>query len=763
MNENATGVSGPVSPAELRRKAEERLRTTAAAAVVPRTEADAQALVHELQVHQIELEMQNEELQRARAEAQAALEKYHDLFDFAPVGHFLWDQEGRILELNLAGAALLGRDRGVASGKRFGQFVALEDRGAFAIFLQRVLATDAKETCEVKLLRDGALVSVLVEGIAAQDRPGPQRFCRAAVIDVSPQKRADELAAANRALETEIAARKQVEESLQRAKVAAEAASQAKSRFLANVSHELRTPMNAILGMIDLALPMQVEPAVTDFLKTARESADLLLALLNDLLDSAKIEAGKLELEAAPFSLRSLLERTAQVLAVRASEQGISFPCHVAPEVPDILVGDQIRLRQVILNLAGNGIKFSQRGEVMVSVEPVPTSDATSDVCDLKVSVRDTGIGIPPADLERIFLPFTQADASTTRRFGGTGLGLAICANLVDLMGGRIWAESEAGKGSTFYFTVRLRLAKELPAEFQSCDLLQTVTSHLHILLAEDNPANQKLAVCILKDRGHSIDVADDGQQAVRMARENRYDVILMDVQMPVMDGLEATKAIRAAEDGPRRVPIIAMTAHAMPRDRQRCLAAGMDGYLSKPIDVHTLLAMVENLAAGAAAAPDLVEAAALDSAAAVSPPAAGIFDPELALKRCFDKPKMVADMIQYFFEEADLLFPLMRAALQQGQMAEVGRLGHRLKGTLVCLGASAATAASLGVERLMLQTAERADAEEALQALEGECEVLKRVLSAYRAAAGDKEETSGPLPNADTSYPLPPGDGEGA
>ena len=303
--------------------------------------------------------------------------------------------------------------------------------------------------------------------------------------------------------------------------------------------------MNAILGMVDLALPKQVDPTARDFLQTAKESADLLLALLNDLLDSAKIEWRKLELDLAPFSLRHLLDQTTQVLAVRASEKGISFSCRIPSGVPDGLVGDQVRLRQVLLNLAWNGIKFTETGEVTVSVR-VESQDAQE--VRLEFAMQDTGIGIPRCELERVFQPFAQADSSTARRFGGTGLGLAICSSLVDMMGGRIWVESEPGHGSTFYFTLRLPLANELPPEPKTTPEVSAIAaSVLRILLVEDNPANQKLAAYILQDRGHAVEIAGDGQQAISMVQRNDYDVILMDVQMPGMDGLETTAAIRAA------------------------------------------------------------------------------------------------------------------------------------------------------------------------------------------------------------------------
>jgi signal transduction histidine kinase/CheY-like chemotaxis protein/HPt (histidine-containing phosphotransfer) domain-containing protein len=605
------------------------------------------------------------------------------------------------------------------------------------------------------------------------------------------------------------------------ARTAAEAANESKSRFLANISHELRTPMNAILGMVDLALAKQVDPTATDFLRTARGSADLLLALLNDLLDSAKIEAGKLELESAPFSLRRVLDQTTQVLAVRASEKGISFSCCIPPEVPNALVGDQVRLRQILLNLAGNAIKFTESGEVTVSVEQFQIadlkseiSDPESEICHLRFAVRDTGIGISPSELGRIFQPFSQADPSTTRRFGGTGLGLTICSSLVRLMGGRIWAESEVGKGSTFHFTVRLPLAKGLrPEPATTPEISAVAASTLRILLVEDNPANQKLAAYILEDRGHTVAIAADGRQAIRMAQENRYDVILMDVQMPGMDGLEATAAIRKREtekgsgmsdrndrrdwglegDKPAtsdpqhpipnpqspipspRVPIIAMTAHAMKGDRQRCLAAGMDAYLSKPIDGHEMIALVERLAAegleqglgirdwglekskhpttpgseslipnpqSLIPSPPNPQSPipSVPQSLIPSSPSPG-FDPELALKRCFNKPEMVGDLIRYLFSEADSLFPQMRAALEKGDLREVGRLGHRLKGTVVYLGAASTSEAALRVERFEWHGGEQSEAEEAVNALEHECEVLKAVLTEHRLAAAPQAD----------------------
>ena len=321
-------------------------------------------------------------------------------------------------------------------------------------------------------------------------------------------------------------------------------------------------------------------------------------------------------MEAAPFSLRQMLNQITRVLAVRASEKGLCFYCRLPDDTPDAIVGDRMRLQQVLLNLAGNAIKFTERGDVEIALHAMSQDGEAR----LEFAVRDTGIGIPPAVLERLFQPFGQADASMSRRFGGTGLGLSICKRLVEMMGGTIWVESEVRTGSTFYFTVRLPVAKEVPPEFDaSVALPARACGQLRVLLVEDNPANQKLATYILKDRGHVVEIAGNGREAVSLSEKNCYDVILMDVQMPGMGGLEATAAIRAREyagreDSGGRVPIIAMTAHAMKGDREECLAAGMDGYLSKPINGRELLGLVETLAAGSPAM----------AASGVAPPQAG-------------------------------------------------------------------------------------------------------------------------------------------
>jgi signal transduction histidine kinase len=394
--------------------------------------------------------------------------------------------------------------------------------------------------------------------------------------------------------------RKRLEHELQRAKQAAEAANVAKSHFLANISHELRTPMNSILGMVDLALGEPLSATVRDYLKTAKDSADVLLELLNEILDFSRLEAGKVQLETLPFSLRQTLQRTIKAMGARAEAKGLQLICDLPDDLPDALLGDPLRLRQVFTNLIGNAVKFTKQGQVIVRVASLK-ADASS--VTMQFSIADTGIGIAPEHQQGIFAPFTQADASTTREFGGTGLGLAICASLIGLMGGRIWVESSLGRGSTFYFTVPLALqtaatahsedAGAAPAELRPA----APTRPLRILLAEDNPANQKLTVFVLGRQGHSVEVAENGREAVECICREDFDLVLMDIQMPEMDGYQATAAIRCLEDPAKaHLPIVAMTAHAMARDRQRCLAAGMNAYISKPINADELLNTIARL-----------------------------------------------------------------------------------------------------------------------------------------------------------------------
>ncbi len=571
---------------ELRRRAEEHLGTTKGPAPCA-TGEDPLRLLHELQVHQVELEMQNAELRQARGELEAVLEKYTDLYDFAPVGYLTLDRNRTIRGANLTGAGLLGVERSRLIGRHFLSFVAEETRSVFAGLFDRVFTGPAKEGCELVLKREGG-APLFVHLEATADASGQE--CRIALIDITERR----LAEAALRQEQESA------EALRRAVEAAEATDRVKSQFLANMSHELRTPMTGILGMLQFALDEDLPPGPQGRLETVLSSARSLLRILNDILDMAKIEAGQFSIEEKPFSLRRCITEVVDLMTPEVRRKRLDFALSAAEEMPDAFVGDQTRLRQVLLNLVGNAVKFTEEGRVAVHV--TAGERTATGKREITFAVTDTGVGIPADKLQLLFRTFSQVDDSHSRSFGGIGLGLAISRKLVERMGGTIVAKSVEGEGSSFAFTIALAEARPESAAPPPPEPRSTaVTAPAveggktpRLLVAEDDRATREVIGLMLKRSNYDLDFAEDGAKAVELWEEGDYDLVLMDVQMPRLDGFEATRAIREKErERGSHTPIIAMTAHAFKEDEERCIAVGMDAYVSKPIDFKNCLRVI--------------------------------------------------------------------------------------------------------------------------------------------------------------------------
>ena len=558
----------------------------------------------------------------------------------------------------------------------------------------------------------------------------------------------------------DISAQKQAEMELRLAKEVAESATQAKSEFLANMSHEIRTPMNAILGFSELALEMELNPKLSDYLKKIHLSAQALLGIINDILDFSKLEAKQLQVEQQRFNIGKVMTLLSVMFGGMALDKGLDFVIDYAADLPQVVVGDPLRLQQILINLVSNAIKFSERGSVLVRVE---VAKKTADVCHLCFSVQDTGIGIAPENLDKIFTAFIQADSTITRQYGGTGLGLSISTALAKLMGGSLTAASMVGHGSTFSLTLPFRLEMEKAEEnsqrddegsvADEKDTKQRLARNLagaRILLVEDNYLNRQIAVEILSKAKLTIDEAVNGLQAVAAVERGHYDAVLMDIQMPEMDGLTATEIIRRRFDR-LHLPIIAMTAHAFDEHRKQCLDAGMNDFVSKPIDRQQLFAVLQRWIGPVGDEPGTLAVPQNLTPPALRPTESSgrkmgdanrlqtVLDRNDGVNRLMGNHSLYLRLLRGFRQEYANAPTLLGTLLRQGQKEEEARrLVHTIKGVAANLGARALPDAALALEAALNGggvSSEAGSLPQAVGTLVGDDASLSEALAAFAVA----------------------------
>jgi PAS domain S-box-containing protein len=690
------------------------------------------------------------------ASARDQQELTEQILDQLPIPVFLKDREGRFLRFNRRFEEFTQRSRVEILGRTIDDFASPRWAAATRAEDAEAWRTGRMVTSERRLASFDPPIDVLVSRNVINS--GGLSYMLGYFIDISEQRAA--------------------RSAMQRAVESAEAASRAKSEFLANMSHEIRTPMNGILGMTELVLESDLTAEQRADLALVKASADALLHIVDDILDFSKIEAGKLEIEEVPFDLRQLLQDTLRAMELRARQKGLALGCDIPPGLPRIMKGDPGRLRQVLINLVANAIKFTAQGRVTVALSAGEEQDGRSEIT---FAVHDTGIGVPAEKQGMIFEAFAQVDGSTTRQYGGTGLGLAICRRLVILMQGRIAVHSEPGQGSTFSFTVPLwHTGVSLVAPLAPLPLLAEHASVYHaapgggllvdedgaaagaglpaaataatdtaagavaegsaavaapaaaerrrglrVLLAEDNPVNQRLALRLLEKLGHQVTLVDSGLAVLERASRGAWDVILMDVQMPGLDGLAATRQIRMRELAHGgHVPIIAMTARAMAGDRERCLEAGMDDYLAKPVDSQQLRDMLARYQ------PD---------------PGKQVLDWRGALLRLDGDRELLLELAALFLADGPQMWSELRTAMAAPDVERSVRAVHSLKGVLVNFGAARALMAAELLSASLHAAGLAPQSQLAARQLEPELALVYEALKALIAGAADADTPDKP------------------